>query len=141
MGCRVWRVLEHCWHALAQYEAGPARQRELFVLCDAANETDRRLRTTELAKTHVNHASSLITRREYDAAFESAKKARDLDPSLATAHVAILAVLVRRQAWEEVRHYLDELAAKDPAVLIDPDFRERVVNDPDLIRVSDFFTV
>src|SRR5258705_259447 len=93
---RAWRLVGLCWHGLAQYEADSDRRRELYELAEKAHAADRKLRLTECAKADVNLAGALISQQRYDEGMAAALRAREADHCLTTAHIAILAIYIRR---------------------------------------------
>jgi tetratricopeptide (TPR) repeat protein len=132
----AWRLIGLCSQALARYEEDLERQKQLYQLCEKAARNDRRRRLTAAAEADVNLAGALIDQKRYDEALEVATRARDTDPRLPTAHVAILAIHKRLHQSESVIQYLRQLAHDDARIFEDPIFCDHVAADPDLDGIS-----
>jgi tetratricopeptide (TPR) repeat protein len=134
---RAWRLLGLCWHGLAQYQAEPVQQRKLYELAECAHQKDRALRLAECAKADVNLAGVYLTQQRYEDAMRYAVQARETDPRLATAHIAILAIHLRRNDQAEVKRYIAHLNQYESWIFEDPIFEERLRNDPDLFGLRE----
>ncbi|WP_028352038.1 hypothetical protein [Bradyrhizobium sp. USDA 3256] len=136
---RAWRLIGLCSQGLARYEADPVRRKELYLLSEKAAAIDRARRVTETAEADINLAASLLDQQRYPEALDAAIRARDTDPQLPTAHVAVLSVYNRQHRSEAVR-YLQHLLSHESWIFESVIFLDHLATDPDLAHLSKHIT-
>jgi tetratricopeptide (TPR) repeat protein len=134
---KAWRLIGLCCQGLARYEKNPDLQTKLYALSETASAIDRGRRMTEAAEADVNLAATLVDQNRYDEALHVAVRARNADPNLPTAHVAILTIYNRQRRDDDVIKYLAALANDNAWVFEDAIFRDHLIKDPDLAGISD----